>query len=924
MLINRQDLLYAIRSARRAPLLTLIVVVALSVGIGLNAGVFTILNYLFLQSPTKKDVSSFVQAYPRYEGWLTSAGQFSSFTTEDYDAIRTQSLTLSEVAASEPTGAMLDDAHKRSPALLVTCNYFRVYGIERPLMGRFFRADECKPGTTERIVVLSEHVWKNHFAANPQIIGKVIHLNREPFIVVGIASDNSANFISGGLWVPYTLQPVFDHGSNLIQNPDTPWLTVVGRLKQGYFRVDAKSELETILHQQDRLYLQRNITTLDRKTSLTLTNGSFIRSPAVQSMVMMLMALIMGPLSLVLMLACTNVTMLFLSRSVVRRGEIAIRLALGGGRARLVRMLVIESFLTAALSGVISVYLAYRVPILIFGVIAPSEAKFAGLIQPNWMVFSFLALLVLIATVVSALAPMRESLKLDLVTALKGRDGAATMRSRTTNAMIIAQLAMSFVLMTAAVLFARLPAMVTGIDPGFETRQTMTVPLDVETPPYTKTSGLAFYRTLSVFDQFDGVQPGWAPFNGTTRTQDGRLWFANGHLLQMIDPAHLVKNNVRPPVQIEDVVADTKSYAPQTSLNLPPRMRNLEIDYTALSFVVPQKVRFRYKLEGHDSEWQNPGTRRQAFYDDLHPGHYKFRVIASNNDGLWNQDGATLDFYVAPAWYQTNWFRTSCVVAFMFLLWALYRVRLQQLTRQFNRELEARIDERTRIARDLHDTLLQSFHGLMLSFQAASNLFATRPTEAKRTLDNAIDEAAEAITEGRDAIQSLRSSPVDTNDIVSAITALGDELAASGTSDNSVAFCIDLAGTPRNLRSAVRDEIYWIACEALRNAFQHARANRITVEIQYDNRQFSLHVRDDGKGFDPTALGEAARTGHFGLHGMSERARLVGGQLDLWSDVDSGAEVELSIPASFAYTQSPASLRSWWSRMFSRKGTAIK
>jgi predicted permease len=496
MLINRQDLLYAIRSARRAPLLTLIVVVALSVGIGLNAGVFTILNYLFLQSPTKKDVSSFVQAYPRYEGWLTSAGQFSSFTTEDYDAIRTQSLTLSEVAASEPTGAMLDDAHKRSPALLVTCNYFRVYGIERPLMGRFFRADECKPGTTERIVVLSEHVWKNHFAANPQIIGKVIHLNREPFIVVGIASDNSANFISGGLWVPYTLQPVFDHGSNLIQNPDTPWLTVVGRLKQGYFRVDAKSELETILHQQDRLYLQRNITTLDRKTSLTLTNGSFIRNPAVQSMVMMLMALIMGPLSLVLMLACTNVTMLFLSRSVVRRGEIAIRLALGGGRARLVRMLVIESFLTAALAGVISVYLAYRVPILIFGVIAPSEAKFAGLIQPNWMVFSFLALLVLIATVVSALAPMRESLKLDLVTALKGRDGAATMRSRTTNAMIIAQLAMSFVLMTAAVLFARLPAMVTGIDPGFETRQTMTVPLDVETPPYTKTSGLAFYRTL--------------------------------------------------------------------------------------------------------------------------------------------------------------------------------------------------------------------------------------------------------------------------------------------------------------------------------------------------------------------------------------------------------------------------------------------
>lgn len=429
---------------------------------------------------------------------------------------------------------------------------------------------------------------------------------------------------------------------------------------------------------------------------------------------------------------------------------------------------------------------------------------------------------------------------------------------------------------------------------------------------------------LRVFDQFDGVQPGWAPFVGATRTPDGRLWFANGHLLQMIDPVHLAGNKVQPPVQIEDVVADTRSYTPLTNLKLPPRTRDIEIDYTALSFVVPQKVRFRYKLEGHDSRWQDPGARRQAFYNDLHPGYYKFRVIASNNDGVWNQDGATLVFYIAPAWYQTNWFRLACVGALLLLLWALYQVWLQQLKKQFTRELEARVDERTRIARDLHDTLLQSFHGLMLRFQTASNLSITRPAEAKQTLDSAIDEAAEAITEGRDAIQALRSSPVDTDDIVSAIKALGEELVTGGTSNYPVSFRIDVAGTPRNLRQVVRDEIYWIACEAVRNAFRHSCAHQITVEIQYDDRQFSLHVQDDGKGFNGGAVDEAASAGHFGLHGMSERAKLVGGELELWSGVESGVNIALNIPAPFAYTQSPANLRSWWSKMLLRKGSAKK
>src|SRR5882762_4664159 len=186
-----------------------------------------------------------------------------------------------------------------------------------------------------------------------------------------------------------------------------------------------------------------------------------------------------------------------------------------------------------------------------------------------------------------------------------------------------------------------------------------------------------------LLDVFDGAQPMSTVFRpNASQSPDGRLWFANQNVVQMIDPDHLDGNPILPPVHVEEIIADHKRYAPRDSLRLPALTRDLEVDYTALSFVAPQKVRFRYKLEGHDSEWQDPGTRRQAFYADLRPGNYRFRVIASNNDGVWNEEGATLDFSVAPAYYQTNWFRALCVTAFLGVLWALYQVRIQQMRRQ--------------------------------------------------------------------------------------------------------------------------------------------------------------------------------------------------------------------------------------------------
>jgi len=438
----------------------------------------------------------------------------------------------------------------------------------------------------------------------------------------------------------------------------------------------------------------------------------------------------------------------------------------------------------------------------------------------------------------------------------------------------------------------------------------------------------------AVFNTSDGVRnmaaaPSFSP--KVAKSSDGRLWFTNYDGVSVVDPHRLPFNKLPPPVHVEQIAADGKTYwqnslgdASSSHPRLPPLVRDLTIDYTALSLVVPEKVHFRFKLDGQDRDWREVVNGREVQYSNLAPGSYRFRVTASNNSGVWNEEGAILDFSIAPAYYQTIWFRSLCVAAFFVMLWGLYRLRVRQVAHQFNMALEARVSERTRIARDLHDTLLQSFHGLLLRFQAVSNLLPERPVEAKQRLENAVEQAAQAITEGRDAVQELRSSTVVTNDLPVAISALGQELAAAETTEDSAIFRVVVEGTPRNLHPILRDEVYRIAGEALRNAFRHAQARQIEVEIHYDERRLRLRVRDDGKGMDPEILGEHSRPGHFGLHGMRERARIVGGQLDVWSERDSGTEVELSVPASKAYATPPATRRSWLAEKLSGKGTQVK
>jgi len=407
-----------------------------------------------------------------------------------------------------------------------------------------------------------------------------------------------------------------------------------------------------------------------------------------------------------------------------------------------------------------------------------------------------------------------------------------------------------------------------------------------------------------VFDSSDGVALRAIPAlyrPQVAKTTDGTLWFLPGDGVSVLDPRRLSTNTLPPPVQIEQVTADRETYEVVPDLRLPPLVQDLEIDYAALSFVAPEKNRFRIKLEGRDSDWQDVGNRRQAVYADLPPGTYRFRVTASNNSGVWNEAGSFLDFSIAPAYYQTAWFRAASAFTVLTLAWALYRYRLRRFAHDFNLRLDERVHERTRIARELHDTLLQSFQGLMLRFQSARDLLPEHPAKAVQALDGALERADQALVEGRDAIQNLRSTPTGVNELTRTLTALAEEFTQGPDGETRpAAFRASVEGTPRNLNPILGDEVYHIAREALRNAYCHAQASRIEADVTYGARELRLRIRDNGKGIDPDHL-KTGRARHWGLTNMRERAEQIGAHLSLWSEVGVGTEVELRIPASVAY-----------------------
>ena len=421
---------------------------------------------------------------------------------------------------------------------------------------------------------------------------------------------------------------------------------------------------------------------------------------------------------------------------------------------------------------------------------------------------------------------------------------------------------------------------------------------------------------VTTFDRTDGVR-----LSGVNKLErpmvakssDGKLWMIYPGMLGLIDPANLPRNPIPPPVHVEQITADGTTFEAAPRLRLPPKVRDLRIDYTALSLVAPENVHFRFRLEGLDPDWREVINERTVHYSTLAPRDYRFHVIAANNNGVWNDQGDVLEFSIARAYYQTNAFRVLCAVVFAGIFWTAWQLRVQRLARQLELTLDARVAERTRIARELHDTLLQSVQGLLLKFQSVLTQLPERPVEAKQRLERALDQATDATTQARDAVQGLRSAAVETNDLVEAIRTIGTELAADSASMTSIE--VDGRGAPRALKPIVQLEVYRIAVEALRNAFHHAHARRVRVEIRFDERQFRLRVADDGRGIDERVIHREPLDGHFGLHGMRERAEGVGGHLDIWSKLDTGTQLDLSIPADAAYGAAPRRL-SWFRLAF--------
>ena len=410
-------------------------------------------------------------------------------------------------------------------------------------------------------------------------------------------------------------------------------------------------------------------------------------------------------------------------------------------------------------------------------------------------------------------------------------------------------------------------------------------------------------ETLGAFDGIVGSSALLRPLPTAVEAADGKLWFATTGGIYGIDPAHRLHNRVPPPVLIRSLTVAGRAIEPIPGLTLPIYTTAVRFDYAGLSLTAPEKVRYRYRLEGVDTGWREITAARQALYTSLRPGHYTFRVIAANNDGVWNESGASLVFAIPPAFVQTGWFIALCLAGAASVMFALVRLRVRQVRRRLEERMEDRLNERARISRELHDSLLQGFQGLMFRLQAVRHLLPERPGDAAKSLDSAMQVGDQAIGEGRDAVQNLRSSSFDNRDLATSLSALGNELRKGIDPQSKPQYRVVVEGKPRELTALVRDEAYRIAREAVSNAYQHAKAGYIETDLTFGEADLTIRVRDDGIGVDAQILAQGQRPGHWGLPGMRERSERLGSQLNLWSEKNAGTEIELRIPAGIAYSE---------------------
>jgi ligand-binding sensor domain-containing protein/signal transduction histidine kinase len=439
--------------------------------------------------------------------------------------------------------------------------------------------------------------------------------------------------------------------------------------------------------------------------------------------------------------------------------------------------------------------------------------------------------------------------------------------------------------------------------------------------------------TAQNFSIADGLSGDLTGYNACWKSTNGEMFYGGFAGATRFKPEDVSDDSYIPPVALTafDLFGAPVRIAPGSPLKrvigftneiiLAHDQHSFSFQFSALSFRNPSTNRYRYKLEGLDPSWQEAGSgQRVASYTTLPAGAYRFRVQAATARGPWSEPGRTVDITIQPAWWSTWWFRGFIAMLLIAAAVSLYLLRVHQISRQFLIRLEERVSERTRIARELHDSLLQGFQGLMFRLQAVRQLLPERPDDAAKFLDSAMQVGDQAIGEGRDAVQNLRSSTFEEGELATVLGALGAELTVGMEPRATPEYRVMVEGKPRELSPNVRDDIYLIAREAVRNAYQHANARHIETEVAFGDTDLSVRVRDDGIGVDSTILARGQRAGHWGLPAMRERSESIGGRLKVWSERNAGTEVELRISAVIAYAEPSIPTFSWIRRLFYSAG----
>lgn len=405
---------------------------------------------------------------------------------------------------------------------------------------------------------------------------------------------------------------------------------------------------------------------------------------------------------------------------------------------------------------------------------------------------------------------------------------------------------------------------------------------------------------IRVFDAIDGrlgVASLMQQFS-LAEAGDGKIWLADGSSLSWIDPQHLLKLAMPLPVTVESLKAGNQYFRLPSAVTLAPGARDIQLNYSSPMLGTPERMRFKYRLDGYDTEWQDAGARRQAFYTGLPPGQYHFRVIAANGNDHWSEEGAGLRFTLAPNFYQTLWFKALCAGLLAWLIWLALQFRLRQTARAYKAQLDARHGERERIARELHDTLLQGMQALIIGVDsAARRLPPDQPARVK--LDRLLLQADTVLGEGRKQVLDLRGTEVYDEGVFALLSRDGALLAKDG----ELQFVCQQSGKEREMPPAACHEIYRIGMEAIVNAVRHAQAGKLAVTIRYTYRALYLEISDDGIGIPPQVLEQGGIQGHFGLPGLHERAARLHADLHIESQPGGGTLVTLRVPAQLAYAR---------------------